>query len=273
VDTSFGLLGPIGVRLDEGFHQINGSHVRGLLAALLLRANLVVPQPDLITELWCGAPTSATDNLRKFAMRLRRQLASIDSRLPERLVTFRGGGDSIQLRAEELDLSLFREWWTNGRVELAAGRFSCALSQLSKAVRLWRGPAGLGTPTDGQLATRLDGLNQEYVAAMEDLLGAELAVGDTVGLADRLRAHAAVHPTRERTFRLLLISQYRNGQISEALTTYNIARTRLIEELGVEPGESLRELHRAALNRDDEYLHDNRHLFQEARSRPAKLLV
>ncbi|GAB3424649.1 AfsR/SARP family transcriptional regulator [Flindersiella endophytica] len=273
MDASFGLLGPIGVRLGGGFHQVSGSHVRGLLAALLLRANLVVPQPDLIVDLWSGAPVSATDNLRKFAMRLRRQLTSVDSRLPGRLVTFRGGGYSIQLAAEELDLFRFREAWTNGRVELVAGRFHDALVQLNAAIGLWRGPAGVGAPTGGQLAVRLYGLNQEYVAAKEDLLATRLAVGDTVGLADQLSAHVGVFPTRERAFRLLLVSQYRTGQISEALATYGIARTRLIEELGVEPGESLRELHLAALNRHDTVLFDNRRLFEESRSAPARVPV
>lgn len=67
----FGLLGPVVVGTDAEMIWISGSHVSGMLASLLLRANSMVPHAELAADLWCRPPSSAEDYLLKFAMRLR----------------------------------------------------------------------------------------------------------------------------------------------------------------------------------------------------------
>jgi DNA-binding SARP family transcriptional activator len=258
VHIRFGLLGPIAVGSDDGLTQIKGSHVRGMLASLSLRANLMVPHTDITLDLWCEAPSSAADNLRKFAMRLRRQLGALSGPLEGRLLTLRGGGYGLQVGADELDLHQFRERWSRGRGELLAGEFHSAATHLAKAIRLWRGHAGLDVPSDGLLAKRLDRLNQELLLAREDLAAARIGLGDSIAVIDALETHVKVCPTRERAVQLLLLAYYRSGDVSAALATYRGARYRLVEELGVEPGEPLRQLHQAALDRDDATLYDNR---------------
>lgn len=253
----FGLLGPMVVGSEDAWKRINGSHVRGLLAALLLRANAIATRIDITLDLWCKAPSSADDNLRKFAMRLRRQLTAAGSELDGRLVTFRGGGYSLHVAPDELDLGRFRAAWEGGRAAMTTGQFQLAVAGLRGALALWRGRAGIDTPTEGLLANRLEVLNQEWLAAKEDLAAARIAVGDTIGLAEELTSHLAMWPTRERAAQLLLLLNYRSGDVSAALTTYRNTRASLVEELGVEPGERLRRMHRAALDRDDAMLYDN----------------
>jgi DNA-binding response OmpR family regulator len=98
----FGLLGPVVVvGSDAGLVRISGSHASGMLASLLLRANAMVPHAELAADLWCRPPASAGDNLRKFAMRLRRQLAAAHPGLRERLTTFRGGGYALHVEPGE----------------------------------------------------------------------------------------------------------------------------------------------------------------------------
>lgn len=263
MDVRFGLLGPVAVGSDDGLTQIKGSHVRGMLASLSLRANLVVPHTDITLDLWCEAPSSAADNLRKFAMRLRRQLAALSGPLEGRLLTLRGGGYGLRIGTEELDLHQFRARWSRGRAELLAGEFASAATDLGRAVALWRGHAGLDVPSDGLLAKRLDRLNQELLLAKEDLAAARIGLGDAVGVIDALETYVKQSPTRERVVQLLLLAYYRAGDVSAALGTYREARARLVEELGVEPGEPLRRLHQAALDRDDASLFDNRLLLQK----------
>jgi DNA-binding SARP family transcriptional activator len=257
-NVRFGILGPVVVRSAAGPTPVSGSHVSGMLVSLLLRPNSTVSHAELAGDLWCAPPQSAKDNLRKFAMRLRRQLAAADAELEGRLTTFRGGGYSLRVESGEVDLIRFRTDWEEGRAALAAGRFGAAVAGLQTALALWRGRASIDSSTTGLLATRIEGLNQERLAATEDLAAARIAVMDTVGLVADLTAHLTSWPTRERAAQLLLLALYRSGDVSAALSTYRNTRSYLIRELGVEPGEHLRRIHRAALDRDDATLYDNR---------------
>jgi DNA-binding SARP family transcriptional activator len=47
-----------------------------------------------------------------------------------------------------------------------------------------------------------------------------------------------------------MLALYRSERQAEALEAYQDARRALVEELGVEPGRALRELHQAILNQD-----------------------
>ena len=55
---------------------------------------------------------------------------------------------------------------------------------------------------------------------------------------------------RERLRAQFMLVLYRSGRQSEALAAYQDARHTLVEELGIEPGRPLRELHQAVLNQD-----------------------
>src|SRR5437867_1322281 len=60
------------------------------------------------------------------------------------------------------------------------------------------------------------------------------------------------HPFRERPRRQLLLALYRSGRQADALASYQDARRTLVEELGIEPGKPLRDLHQAILRQDAE---------------------
>ena len=47
-----------------------------------------------------------------------------------------------------------------------------------------------------------------------------------------------------------MLALYRSGRQAEALTTYRDGRHALVDELGIEPGRSLRELEQAILRQD-----------------------
>ena len=60
----------------------------------------------------------------------------------------------------------------------------------------------------------------------------------------------AQYPFRERLHGQLMLALYRGGRQAEALATYQAARERLVESLGLEPGPALQELERAILRQD-----------------------
>ena len=120
---------------------------------------------------------------------------------------------------------------------------------------LWRGPALADLafePFAQAEAARLDELR---VAALEDRIAAELALGRHAAVASELEPLIAEHPLRERLRRLQMLALYRCGRQAEALEAYRAARRTLVEEVGVEPGAELRDLHEAMLRQDPRSTH------------------
>ena len=66
----------------------------------------------------------------------------------------------------------------------------------------------------------------------------------------QLETLIAEHPYRERLRAQLMLALYRCERQADALQAYQDARRHLVEELGIEPGERLRELERAILAQD-----------------------
>ena len=65
-----------------------------------------------------------------------------------------------------------------------------------------------------------------------------------------LEALIGEHPYRERLRAQLMLALYRCDRQADALQAYQDARAALVDELGIEPGERLRELERAILAQD-----------------------
>ena len=96
-------------------------------------------------------------------------------------------------------------------------------------------------------AERLDELR---LAALELRIGAELELGSTEGLVEELATLARLHPYRERFWRLLMLALYRAERQADALAAYQHARSALVDELGLEPSEQMRELEQAILRQE-----------------------
>ena len=88
------------------------------------------------------------------------------------------------------------------------------------------------------------------MAAVEQLIEAKLALGRHVEVIGQLEALIDEHPFRERLRAQLMLALYRADRQADALQAYQDARRKLVEELGIEPGERLRELERAILAQD-----------------------
>ena len=88
------------------------------------------------------------------------------------------------------------------------------------------------------------------LAALEQRIKADLAIGRHSELVGELEALVREHPAREALSGQLMLCLYRSGRQVDALETYRGARTTFVDELGIEPGRQLRELHQAILEQD-----------------------
>ena len=79
---------------------------------------------------------------------------------------------------------------------------------------------------------------------------ARLQLGSHAEVVGQLEALIAEHPYRERLRAQLMLALYSADRQADALQAYQDARRKLVDELGIEPGERLRELERAILAQD-----------------------
>jgi predicted ATPase/class 3 adenylate cyclase/DNA-binding winged helix-turn-helix (wHTH) protein len=242
----FRILGPLEA-LDGGQPvALGGGKQRSVLALLLLQPNETVSSDRLIDELWGeDPPATAAKALQVHVSRLRKALGGGAAD-----VVTRPHGYQLKIDPEQLDAHRFERLLAEGRSELAAERPEQALSALERALSLWRGSplADLAYEPFTQAETaRLDDLR---LAAFEQLIEAKLALGRHAEVVGQLEALIDEHPFRERLRAQLMLALYRADRQADALQAYQDARRRLVEELGIEPGERLRELERAILAQD-----------------------
>ena len=86
--------------------------------------------------------------------------------------------------------------------------------------------------------------------AVEGRAEAGIEQGLAAEMTGELERLVAEYPVRERLWRLLVLALYRAERQADALAAYRRARAVLAEELGIEPGEELRQLHEAVLRHE-----------------------
>jgi predicted ATPase/DNA-binding SARP family transcriptional activator len=240
----FRILGPLEVAEGDRQRQLGGTRERALLAILLIHAGEVVSADRLIEELWGGdLPGNPANALQVVVSRVRKALE--DPAGPGRIVT-RKPGYALQVRPEELDAGRF------GRLVAQAQRASPtdqarALALLEEALGLWRGPAYAEFAVEGFAREEITRLEEERIRAVEMKAEAELALGRHARIVGELGALVAGNPLRERLRGLLMLALYRSGRQGEALRVFQEGRSVLVDELGVDPGPELRELHQQIL--------------------------
>ena len=115
---------------------------------------------------------------------------------------------------------------------------------------LWRGRPLADLEFEPFARLDVERLEELHLVAREERIDAELALGRHRALIAELEALVAEHPLRERLRAQLLLALYRCGRQADALDAYRVARSALVEQIGVEPGPELRALHAAILRQD-----------------------
>src|SRR5829696_2352220 len=243
----FRILGPLEA-LDGGERvALGGSKRRAVLALLLLHPNETVGSDRLIDELWGeGPPATAAKTLQAHVSRLRRELAGG----AEGPIVTHGHGYELRGGADELDSHRFERLLGEARAELAEGRPAAAGRLLEAALALWRGPPLADLAYEPFAQAEIARLEDLRLAAQEQLVEARLALGRHTEVVGELERLIEAHPYRERLRAQLMLALYRADRQAEALQAYQDARSTLVQDLGIEPGERLRELERAILAQD-----------------------
>jgi DNA-binding SARP family transcriptional activator/Tfp pilus assembly protein PilF len=216
-----GVLGSLVVSRGGAEVRLGRGRQRALLARLALGANTTVALADLVEVGWARQPPPGSARLiRAYVSRLR-------SVLEPGLLTFVPGGYRLNIDADRLDAGEFRS-------RVAAGSFD----DLDGALRLWRGDPLEDVPElsqhplvaalwDERIAATL-----RYAVLAEESDRAERALPWLRELAGRQPLHEAVHAQ-------LVLTLAASGRQAEALEAYQAIRSRLADDLGVDPGAEL----------------------------------
>jgi DNA-binding SARP family transcriptional activator len=240
----FRILGPLEVAERDVTRPLGGVKQRAVLAILLVHRGEVLSGERLVEELWgARAPATAAKVLQAYISRLRKAVGG------DVLLT-RGGGYVLSAAAGEVDLDVFERLAADGRAALAAGDPASAAARLREALGLWRGPPLSDFTYEAFAQGEIARLEQARMAALEERIDADLALGRHDQLVPELELLAREHPLRERLCAQRMLALYRAGRQAEALQAYRDSRQVLVDQLGIEPGRELRELHRAIAGQD-----------------------
>ncbi len=243
----FGILGPLEVRADGRAVPLGGLKPRAVLAVLALHANRPVSAERLAVALWGeDVPPSAVKTVQVYVARLRKALDD-----PDRLVTT-PAGYCLQVGPGELDAERSERLVADARRALAAGRGEHAGAELREALELWRGPPLAELASAPFAPAEIARLEEQHLAALELRVEADLTAGRHAELVGELARLTSEHPWREGLHAQLMLALYRSGRQADALEAYRHAREILVEQLGIEPGADLHDLHEAILGHDPE---------------------
>ena len=240
----FRILGPLEV-LDEGrVVALGGSKQRALLAVLVLHANETLSTDRLIDELWPEQPpATAAKTVQVHVSRLRKALG-------EGPIATRAGGYRLEADPERIDARLYERLVADARLAIKEGRLDQAAATLEQARVMWRGPPLADLAYEPFAQGEIARLADLRLAAQELYVEARMALGAHAEVIGELEALVVEHPYRERLHAQLMLALYRCDRQADALQAFQDARRALVEELGIEPGERLRDLERAILAQD-----------------------
>ncbi len=226
----FRILGPLEVVADGRTLDLGGQKQRAVLALLLLEPNRVIAASRLIDAVWeDNPPETAAKAVQVYVSQLRKLLGGgrLETKAP---------GYLLRVDEGELDVDRVRRLTEEG--------------ELDEALAHWR-----GTPLSDLAPLRFAeaaaaGFEELRLGCLERQLERALAGGRHHAVLGELEALVAAHPLRERPRAQLMLALYRDGRQAEALDVYQAGRRLLAVELGIEPGEPLKQLERMILEHD-----------------------
>ena len=226
------ILGPLEVSDEAGPIALGGQRQRALLAMLALEPSRVVATDRLVDLLWGeDAPKTALASLQNGVAQLRKVLGAdvVETRAP---------GYVLRIEPEQVDACRFERALADARRLPAPER----RERLAAALGMWRGPALAEFAFQSFSQSEMRRLDELRLAALEARIDADLELGHHGDVIGELEGLVAEHPLREGFLRQLMRALYRAGRQAEALDVYQAARTRFVDELGIEPGPALRQL-------------------------------
>ena len=234
-------LGVVGAERDGQPLDLGGPRQRAVLGLLVAAGRRTVSTDRFLDDLWSGEPPpKALGALQVYVSNLRRVLEpERQRRQPARLLTSVAPGYRLDLSDEQVDTWHFQALVREAR---AASDPRTVLARADEALALWTGEPFAAYADQEWASVEAARLWELHADAVQLRATAALDLGRTAEVVASLEAYVQAYPLREQGVRLLALALYRSQRQSDALAALAQARTRLVDELGVDPSPELREL-------------------------------
>ncbi len=246
--VAFTVLGGFGALHDGHPIDLGGPRQRSVLARLLVARGRVLPAETLVEDVWpLDTPVSGQATLQVYVSNLRRALEpDRKRRAPATLLLSVAPGYALRPGQDAVDA-----WRFEALVRKAVDANPTEAARLlDEAIATSAGPA-YGEFTQHPWARAEQARHDELVAvARERRAAAWLALGRAAEAVPDLEAYVREYPLREEGWRLLALALYRVGRQGDALGAIRRARAELVDALGVDPGQALRQLEAMVLDHD-----------------------
>jgi DNA-binding SARP family transcriptional activator len=228
--------------VDGDARMVSGLRRKAVLATLALHGGEVVSVGRLVDAVWGEtAPSTVRNTLQSHVSYLRTLLGNKNA------IVGRPPGYRLDVGDDGTDVWLAERLLRQGAQAADPVR---GASDLRAALALWRGrPLAdvTGLAWLEEQAGRLELLAERIRRALSE---ARLAAGEHRQLIEELEQMAAAHPLDEQVYAQLMTALYRSGRQADALAAYQRLRSTLTDELGLVPGQALRDLETAILRQD-----------------------
>ena len=217
---------------------------------LVINRNRPVGVESLINAVWDQSPVpAARASIQSYVSNLRRLLgdAGIDTHT---VLASAPPGYRLTVADADCDLGRFIVEKTAGIRAAAAGRFEQASSHLSAALAQWRAPVLDDLRDFAFVEAFATALTEDKVLAHTARAEAEIACGRAYAVIGELEALTGEHPYREPLWAQLITAYYVAERQSDALEAYRRLKTTLAQDLGIDPGPTVRALHARILRQE-----------------------
>jgi DNA-binding SARP family transcriptional activator len=222
------LLGFFDVALEGTPILLPSAKQRTLLALLALNAGSPVSANALVEELWPERDgPGARGTLRSHIFYLRRALTPKNGAKNSCNVVAMHGGYALVDAVGVLDSALFDQLTAAAGRARSAGDYVTAQTRLSEALALWRGPALDGLARGPRLDAAARRFEESRVPELASLI--------------------EYQPLDEGLCIRYMVALYLSERRTDSLSAYQHIRRRLVDALGLEPSERLRQVHQAIL--------------------------
>ena len=223
---------------------------RLVLALLLARAGSLVTMTELIDLLWEeSAPPSASNVVHRQIGALRRLLEpGLPTRETGRYLIRQMSGYQLHVGEDSLDLLRFRRLCARAR---AAADPGTTLDLLLDGLRLWRGRVAAGLEPVSRSHPAFTAIEAEHALAVREAADAADLSGRAGDVLAALRDAAARHPLDEALQSRLLVTLAADGRQAEAVDLYHRVRRQMADELGIDPGEEMRDAYDRVVRRTE----------------------
>jgi DNA-binding SARP family transcriptional activator len=220
---------------------------QAVLLSLVRRPGRTVAPEEILDGVWGEAvPASGIALLRTYVSRLRLILG-------RNMIGRRVAGYYVRIDPGQVDLTVFDQYMIEARELRRRAQLGPSVTAWRKALELWSGPPLRGIP--GPFAERQrQRLTDLHLSALEECWDTEILLGRHAELLVELSAAMRDQPLRESLTRLLMIASYRSGRRADAIAAFEQTRSRLAEELGVQPAPVLQKLYDRIRSGDPELM-------------------